>query len=282
MIKTIFISRLMKIYLIFILFGLNACDFNPISSEFRNKISESNQGNIVIGVVGSSDTQNLFVEGVKLAIQEINKNGGIYNQFITPLFYDEKGSLNELYYDQKKVHIPILAYFIIPSSTVGMAMFQNNELDIIGDALLPVLSNEINRIINSPHESEIYYQEPSFCTSAYAFNTRLSPVNHPKFRQAISMAINRKLIVKSVTCGNQQTATTFTRPPIFGAVLPGENIGIHFTPYDAKAKLMEAGFTSEENLPVLRLAYLENTISKKVAIAIKAFVNEYLNVKNEL
>jgi hypothetical protein len=65
MIKTIFISRLMKIYLIFILFGLNACDFNPISSEFRNKISESNQGNIVIGVVGSSDTQNLFVEGVK-------------------------------------------------------------------------------------------------------------------------------------------------------------------------------------------------------------------------
>jgi ABC-type oligopeptide transport system substrate-binding subunit/ABC-type branched-subunit amino acid transport system substrate-binding protein len=189
---------------------------------------------------------------------------------------------NELYYDQKKVHIPILAYLIIPSSTVGMAMFQNKELDILGDAFLPVPSNEINRIINSPNESEIYYQEPSFCTSAYAFNTRRSPVNHPEVRQAISMAINRKLIVKSVTRGNQQAAATFTRPPIFGAVLPGENIGIHFTPYDAKEKLMEAGFTGGKKLPVLSLAYLENTMSKKVATAIKAYVNEYLNVKMEI
>lgn len=189
---------------------------------------------------------------------------------------------NELYFDKKNVQIPILAYFIIPSSTVGMAMFQNKELDILGDAFLPVPSNEINRIINSSHESEIYFQEPSFCTSAYAFNTRLSPVNHPKVRQAISMAINRKLIVKCVTRGNQQIATTFTRPPIFGAVSSEENIGINFNPNKANIKLSEAGFDTGKDLPVLRLAYLGNDINKKIATSIKAFLHEYLNATLEI
>jgi len=187
---------------------------------------------------------------------------------------------NDLYFDKDNVLIPILAYFIIPSGKVGMAMFQNQELDIIGDAFLAIPSDEIPQIIRMPGEN--YFQEPNFCTMAYAFNTRKKPVDNPKVRQAISMAMNRHLMVNCVVRGNQQIATTYTRPPIFGAVSPEEKVGINFDPNEARNRLAEAGYVDVKKFPVLHLAYLNSTINKKIAVSMQAFLREYLYISMEI
>jgi ABC-type oligopeptide transport system substrate-binding subunit/ABC-type branched-subunit amino acid transport system substrate-binding protein len=185
---------------------------------------------------------------------------------------------NETYFDAENVKIPIIAYFLIPSNKVGLAMFQNQELDILGDAFLPIPSDEIYRISTTQQGSEIYYQEPNFCTQAFAFNTKRKPVDRLKVRQAISMAVNRELLVKCVTLGSQQVATTYTRPPIFGAVPPEEKVGISFNPNAAKKCLKQAGYFNGRDLPVLSLAYLQSDMNKKVAESIQSFMRQYLDV----
>jgi len=185
---------------------------------------------------------------------------------------------NEMYFDATNVNIPIVAYFHIPSSKVAFAMFQNQDLDILGDAFSPIPSDEIHRISTTSQDSEMYYQEPFFCTKAYAFNTRRKPVDKLEVRQAISMAINRQLMVKCVTRGGQEVATTYTRPPIFGAVPPEEKIGIAFDPNAARQLLKKAGYVNGRHLPVLRLAYLKSDFNENIAKAVQSFLRQYLDV----
>ena len=188
---------------------------------------------------------------------------------------------NELYYDSENVSIPIVVYYIIPDSKVGLAMYRKQEIDILGEAFLSIPSIEIQRLINRPNDIKEYYQEPNFCTSAYAFNTRLAPVDQSLIRQAISHAINRKLIIKYVIRGNEQPATTFTRPPIFGAVSPNDHVGIDFNPHQAQNKLKQV-FDSTETIPTLRLAFLRSPTNKKIAQAIQSFLKLYLNITLEI
>lgn len=84
----IFLSR----SFLFLLLFIYACNFTNISSEERNTIAQKNEGNIIIGVVESSDTINLYRKGVQLAIQQINENGGVLGRFIQAIYYDDKGS----------------------------------------------------------------------------------------------------------------------------------------------------------------------------------------------
>lgn len=199
------------------------------------------------------------------------------------LMYWQKGIMMILrknldYYDAENVRIPEVRYYVIPESSVGLTMYENNQLDILGDSYLRIPMAEIPNILTDPILSREYSQASLFCPYAYIFNTKLPPVDNVLVRKAITAAIDRKLIVQLVTKGNQSIATTYTPPPVFGSVDPKENIGIRFDPVQAKKWLAEAGYPDGKGFPEIKFLYNESETHGKIAKAIQKFLKYYLNI----
>lgn len=189
---------------------------------------------------------------------------------------------NNKFFDADQVNIPEIRYFIVPESSVGLSMYEDNDLDILGGDYLLIPPEEILRITRHPTLSHEYWNGPKLCTYYYGFNTRLPPVDNPLVRKAISAAIDRRLLVDVVTQGDEEPATTFTRPPIFGSVDPAEKIGIQFNPQQAKKWLAEAGYPDGKAFPTLTLLYNTSETHAKIAQAIQTFLGFFLHIQVKL
>jgi ABC-type oligopeptide transport system substrate-binding subunit len=202
------------------------------------------------------------------------------------LFAWEKGMVlilrkNPMYFNAEKVSIPEVRYYVIPESTVGMAMYRSNQLDIMGGTYLRLPIDQLPNIMSSPEFSGEFFQEPTLCTYSYGFNTRRPPMDNLLVRKAISAAIDRKLLVQLIARGNE-SATTFTRPPVFGAVDPKEKVGISFDPLQARAWLAEAGYPDGQGFPEIEVMYNQSETHEKIARAIQTFLKHYLNINLKL
>lgn len=193
---------------------------------------------------------------------------------------------NPVYYDQQNVSIPEIRYYIVPESSVGLAMYKNNQVDLMGGSYLRIPMDQITNIKNNYQLSQEFYHVPSLCTYAFAFNTRKPPVDNVLVRKAIAAAINRKMLIQIVTKSNHQAATTFTNPSLLGGAyeMDADNIGIgiRFNPVQAAEWLAEAGYPNGEGFPKIRLIYNMSETHKKIAEAIQTFLQYYLNIDVEL
>lgn len=186
---------------------------------------------------------------------------------------------NPAYYDEKKVSIPEIRYYIISQYSLGLPMYENDELDIMGSSYLRIPSEDIPRIKKNPVLKNQYFEYPHFCTYAYAFNLRRPPADNPLVRKAISAAIDRQLIIDAVNGGHGEVATTCTRPPAFGAVAPDEGVGIGFDPRKARENLAQAGYPDGKGFPEFTVMYSDSDFHKKVADAIQKLLEHHLNIR---
>ncbi|MBF0103181.1 MAG: ABC transporter substrate-binding protein [Desulfobacterales bacterium] len=191
---------------------------------------------------------------------------------------------NPKYYDAFKVKIPEVRYFILTQNSMGYAMYNNNELDIMGSSYLRIPFIELQNITENSQLNREYHQEPIFCTYAYAFNIKRTPVDNILVRKAISAAIDRELIIEVITVGGEEVAKTYTRPPVFGAVDPSEGIGIAFDPMQAQQWLAEAGYPNGKGFPgeAITLVYNSSETHKKIAEAIQLSLKYHLNIDIKL
>jgi ABC-type oligopeptide transport system substrate-binding subunit/ABC-type branched-subunit amino acid transport system substrate-binding protein len=198
-----------------------------------------------------------------------------------------KGSLmilrkNEMYYNAENVSIPEIRYYVILNNNLGLSMYMNNELDILGGSYLSIPIKKLHMIKSHPVLREQYYKGIRCNVYAYGFNTRMSPVDNPLVRKAIISSIDRSLLVKLVTRGGEQEATTFTPPTIFGAVKPEDGIGLNFDPVQAQKWLKQAGYPDGKGMPEIVLSYNESDINEKIARSLALFLDKYLNIKLKL
>ncbi|KPA12087.1 Bacterial extracellular solute-binding protein, family 5 [Candidatus Magnetomorum sp. HK-1] len=213
--------------------------------------------------------------------ENIQTNGS-YN-----LVYWDKSLLmilkkNPNYYDEKKVAIPEIRYNTIHNSAVGLVMFENNELDIIGGNFLQIPFKQLNEIQVNPKLSDQYSKKPMFSTYAYGFNTKLPPMDNPLVRKAICAAVDRQFLIELVTKSDATPATTYTPPPILGSVDPKDGIGIGFNPLKAKQWLAKAGYPDGKNFPTIDLLYNSSNFHSNIAKAVQASLAYYLNIKIRL
>jgi len=185
---------------------------------------------------------------------------------------------NPKYYDEKKVLIPEIRYYVISQSSLGLAMYENDELDIMGSSYLRIPTEDIPRIKKNPVLKNQYSEYPHFCTYAYAFDTRRPPADNPLVRKAISAAIDRQLLIAVVNGGHGEVATTCTRPPAFGAVASSEGTGIAFDPQKAREWLAAAGYPDGKGFPEFTVMYSDSEFHKKVADTIRTLLEHHLNI----
>jgi oligopeptide transport system substrate-binding protein len=185
---------------------------------------------------------------------------------------------NPNYYDADNVQIDRLEGVLVTEDFTEMAMYENNELDVMGGGLGwgPPLE-DMDRVKADPELSKELTITPRLCTYYYGFVATKPPFDNPLVRKAFSAAIDRQSLIDNVTKGEQIPAIHFACPGIFGAP-PVDEVGIKSDPEQAKAWLAEAGYPDGEGLGEIILMHNVSEAHAKIAQAVAAMWKETLGV----
>ena len=187
-----------------------------------------------------------------------------------PFFYgwDEPGAGN----------IERIRFLMIQEDSTGLALYENNELDIYGGRFGAVPSPDLPRIQADPVLSKEYTQGPDSCTYYYGFTTNKPPVDNVLVRKALSAAIDRQTLIDAVLKAGQRPAHSFACPGIWGNVADDMTVGAWMLDYEeglklAKEWMAEAGYPDGEGIDLI----LMHNVSEghaRIAQAIQAMWKE--------
>ncbi len=187
---------------------------------------------------------------------------------------------NQHYWQADAVLLDRINGFMIVDETTMLTAFESGELDIIDS----ILASELPKI---QAESDALITKPTIGTYFYAFNTKIKPLDDVLVRKALSLAIDRKAIVESVTKAGEIPATGFTPPGLYDA--NGEVFQKIAGDYDtqpdtadldtARKLLAQAGFTDMKQFPKLDIVYNTNETHKIIAEAIQYMWQSNLGIE---
>ncbi len=170
---------------------------------------------------------------------------------------------NSTYYDAQKVSIPEVRYYILSNPTVGLAMYNNNELDVLGSSYLPIPLQEIPLIRSHPVLRNEYSQQQKSCTNFVVLNP-IYPLSNPFVRRAIAGVIDRKFILDFVLKGGGEPANALLPPGISGSAIRSANIS-SLSLEHARLWLAKAGYSEEQEFPVLSITCPSSSPHQKIA-----------------
>ncbi|MCI5137413.1 MAG: peptide ABC transporter substrate-binding protein [Candidatus Electrothrix sp. AR1] len=205
-------------------------------------------------------------------------------------FYENEGvalKKNEGYYRADDVDIREVRYFNIEQYSMGMSLYRNDELDVMGGKYLWIPFEDLPEIKKGPLKNQYNREKadaPLFCTYAYIFNTNLSPVDSPLVRKALSAVINRQLLIDAAHGTLGEPATTCIPETLFTAldVEERQTTNSLFSPAQAIQWLHEAGYPKDKKNPPVKLVTSESVSDRKIAVAVQQFFKHYLEVDLEI
>jgi oligopeptide transport system substrate-binding protein len=160
------------------------------------------------------------------------------------------------YWDRDKVKLDEIQFFPVESSEVEEHMFRTGQLHITYEVPLSKIATY------KRDRPAALRTDPLFGVYFYELNTKAPPLDNPKVRRALALAIDRESIVRDVLHGGEQ--------PAYGLVPP--NMAGYTSAYrlsgdiaEAKRLLAEAGFPDGNGFPKLEILY--NTLGKHRAVA---------------
>ncbi|MGK9231806.1 peptide ABC transporter substrate-binding protein [Inquilinus limosus] len=186
---------------------------------------------------------------------------------------------NPQFHDAANVKIDAVRYVVTEDLDSELARFKAGELDVTSE----VPSQQVPALKQS-HDGELHIA-PYLGIYFYAINLNHEPwKSSPELRRALSLAVDRDVIVDKVSQGNQTPAYSFVPPGTegFPAWQP-EEAGWTQARRDeeAKALLAKAGFGPKKPLQV-KITYNTSENHKKIAVAIAAMWKQKLGVEATL
>jgi oligopeptide transport system substrate-binding protein len=122
---------------------------------------------------------------------------------------------------------------------------------------------------------EYYVSSPYNGVYFYTINVSRKPLDNPKIRIALSLAIDREAIVKNITRENQPVATGYT-PPGMGDYKPLQVAT--YDPERARQLLTEAGFPDGKGFPKFDILINTSESHRAIAEAIQQMWKDELNI----
>ncbi len=113
-------------------------------------------------------------------------------------------------------------------------------------------------------------------TEYYLFNTAKPPLDDPRVRRALSLALDRHALAKQVVASGQQPAYHFTPPGIAGYTPEAR---ITEDADKARGLLAEAGFPDGRGLPDLQILFNTTDHNRRVAEAIQEMWRTTLGIR---
>ena len=181
---------------------------------------------------------------------------------------------NARYWDSEHVRLPRIRLSIIENYNTVLNMYEAGELDTIGpSSTLPAEFHEVLRtqrdFVSAPYMS-VYF---------YWVNHKVPPLDDPRVRQALSLAIDRDSLVAHVTRAGQIPSADIVPDGLGGYA------GIktpYFDPERARALLREAGYGPDRALPQITLRYNTSEGHRQVAEAVQAMWRKHLGIHVEI
>lgn len=189
------------------------------------------------------------------------------------------GERNTQYWNNNKTVIDTVNYFPISDANTELQMFQTGQLDFTYD--LPSdrfqdLKKTIGKQVHANPFLSIYYID---------LNNAIAPFkDNPKLRQALSMAIDRKVLAEKVT-GRGEIPSYDIVP--FGIAdykqqsYAWEKLSSTQRIAEAQKLYKEAGYSKEKPLTIT-YSYNTNILHKKVSVALASMWEQSLGVKVNL
>ncbi len=183
------------------------------------------------------------------------------------------------YWDANNVNIDGVNYYVADDKNSELARYRAGELDWTSD-----VPNEQMQWMQDNLGDELHIHN-YLGTYYYGFNLTKAPFkDNPKLREALTLAVDREMIVENITASGEN--------PAYGFVVPGVSHYHAYVPAYAKlskdkriarAKRLyqESGYSQVHPLEV-EILYNTNENNKKIAIAIAAMWKETLGVKVNL
>ncbi len=173
---------------------------------------------------------------------------------------------NLAYWDNTRVRPDVIHFSMIDNESTALQMFENGELDMIGEPLSPL---PVDALQSLKKQGKLR-KHPLGATTMITFNTNQAPFNNAKIRKAFTYAINRELIVNNITQLGETAATNMVPP-----VLKNLRNRIFFKDGDvASARaLLEEGMQelgiTKEAFKDLSLLHSTSDLNHKIAQAIQ-------------
>ena len=178
---------------------------------------------------------------------------------------------NPKWFSANQTSIETIDCLSTEGQNTALNMYETGQIDWVTDppsALMEVLKGRSD-----------FYVAPKLAVYFYRLNTTRKPLDDPRVRRALAMAINRQQIVDQVTKSGQVPAFTIVPPGIAGYEPPPG-----FTPDLAEAKrlLAEAGYPGGRGMPRVSILYNTSEGHRAIAEVVQQQLQNNLNVKVEL
>jgi oligopeptide transport system substrate-binding protein len=187
---------------------------------------------------------------------------------------------NPLWVNAKDVQIELFGGPIIQEESTAMAMYEKNEVDLMGDPGWGPPLPDMDRIKADPTLSKELTIAPRLCTYYYGFVVTKKPFDNVVLRKAFSAAIDRQSLIDNVLKGNQIPAHSFAPAGIFGNVADDMTIGAYMVQgtyadrvAQAKKWIAEAGYPDGKGLKV-KLMHNTSEAHAQIAQAVQAMWKE--------
>ncbi|PHM71182.1 ABC transporter substrate-binding protein [Xenorhabdus kozodoii] len=185
------------------------------------------------------------------------------------------GVRNSQYWNNKNTVINKVTYLPLSSEKADLNRYLAGEIDItntIAAESFPSLKKTLPDQVHISSKATVYF---------YEFNNKKLPFNDVRVRQALSLAIDRNIIVNKILGQGQLPAYTMLTPNIGGFNFEQPDYASWTQEQRvAKAKelLNEAGF-NQDNPLTFNLLYNTQEGHKKIAIAVSSMWKKNLGVK---
>ena len=198
-----------------------------------------------------------------------------------------------LWVNADDVQIELFGGPIIQEASTAMALYENNEIDMMSDppGWGPPLP-DMDRIQADAQLSEDLLIAPQLCTYYYGFVNTKPPFDDVLVRKAFAAAIDRQSLIDNVVKGGQLPAHSFAPPGIFGNVADDTSIGDFMIESSfgdqvkqAQEWLAEAGYPDGEGIDIT-LAHNTSESHAQIAQAVQAmwqeaFPQATINIENQ-
>ena len=176
---------------------------------------------------------------------------------------------NPYYWDADNVGLNGIRFLPIENLNTEHTAFQGGRLHVTYE----VPADRIPRLRDA--NDPALRIDPYLGSYFYRVNVTREPFNDPRVREALSLAIDRNLIVERVSQGGQTPATGFVPGGISG--YPTSD-AIAFDPERARQLLAEAGYPGGEGFPQAEILINTSENHRKIAEAIQAMWRDTLGV----
>jgi len=174
---------------------------------------------------------------------------------------------NPFYWDAANVKSHIIDAYTFEDSMTRFNVYETGGVDLITD----VPSTLTAKLQDRPD----YHTTPNLGTYFYRFNVTRPPFDDVRVRKAISLAIDRKALVKKVTRGNEIPATSFVPPGIKGYPCPDL---LEYNPQKARKLLAAAGYPDGKGFRQVKLLYNTSENHEKLADVIAFMLKKELGI----